>query len=141
MIEQLLKDIFDNKGKTKIDINEVAGNLNGEVELLSDLVIVESGSNNNGHYIKFGNGLLICYGTVKISSTSGEGEYKYGTAVFPMAFINNNYAATITPNAEGVANFEAYTYSDTKANQMGIWCTRRSTANTEMSYQVFGNWK
>lgn len=141
MVDKLLKDINDDGGRTKIHINEVAGNLNGKVEPLSDLVIVESGSNSNGHYIKFGNGLLICFGNVSISNTSETEDHKYGTAVFPMAFINNNYAATITPNAGGIANFGAYTYADAKADQMGIWCTRRSTADITMSYQVFGNWK
>lgn len=60
MIEQLLKNILGDNGKTKIDINEIARNLDGKTELLGDLVDWEIGSNSNGIYFKHPSGLAIC---------------------------------------------------------------------------------
>lgn len=47
---------------------------------------IEYGYNENGHYLKYSNGLLICWNSV--ACKAGE-SYTYWT--FPHAFANDNY--------------------------------------------------
>lgn len=54
------------KNDTYLDSSSIVHNRT----LLPNLIIVESESNNNGSYIKFGDGTMICYGTHNIISTS-----------------------------------------------------------------------
>ncbi len=57
---KVFKNLFG-KGD-KIHVNEIAyKDLQDIVRLLGWGVIVESGSNSNGSYIKFGEGTMICY--------------------------------------------------------------------------------
>lgn len=80
MIEQLLKNILGDNGKTKIDINEIARNSNGETELLGDLVNWEIGENSNGTYFKHPSGLLICLNnftrTSSVETSTDAGFYR-----------------------------------------------------------------
>lgn len=94
MIEKLLKNILDDDGKTKIDINEIARVVNGNVELLGDLVDWEIGSNSNGTYFKHPNGLLICLrevlvnrNTTSVQTIEYPAEFKKGT--FPVVGGSN----------------------------------------------------
>ncbi|WP_085696266.1 hypothetical protein [Pseudomonas sp. B26(2017)] len=65
--------------------------------------IVEAGLNANGHYIKFGNGALICTATINVNSS---GSYSYGYVFgsdaygveWPMAF-SANYTIAVTMGA------------------------------------------
>lgn len=57
---KILKKLF-NTSDTKIHIDEIALQMGGIPKLLSEAVIVESGSNANGNYVKFGNGTMICW--------------------------------------------------------------------------------
>jgi len=65
--------------------------------------IVEAGLNANGHYIKFGNGALICTATINVNSS---GAYSYGSVFgsdaygveWPMAF-SANYTIAVTMGA------------------------------------------
>lgn len=73
MIEKLLKNILDDNGKTKIDINEIARNLNGNVELLGDLVDWEIGENASGSYFRHPSGVMICIRKIAFNRTTSEG--------------------------------------------------------------------
>ena len=69
--------------------------------------ISEIGSNSNGNYIKFDNGLLICYGIISKSSflqtssqsTSAQNinwyRSKIASQYFPVNFINENYSVIL----------------------------------------------
>lgn len=46
----------------------------------------KSGSNDNGHYIQFPDGTMICYGEVNASANSAS-----VTATLPNTFIDKNY--------------------------------------------------
>lgn len=45
----------------KIHVDEIALKHGSTPKLLSDAVIVDSGSNANGSYVRFGNGIQICW--------------------------------------------------------------------------------
>ena len=52
----------------------------------NDIIIQESGSNENGNWIKFYDGTMICYGEVNASANSAS-----VTATLPNTFIDKNY--------------------------------------------------
>jgi len=56
-----------------------------------DAIIVETGSNTNGRYVKFGDGTMICYhifGSITTSNTIGSGYYSSNTTwTFPTTFV------------------------------------------------------
>ena len=63
---------FENKPSKKTPIS--AENLNNNFEfLLKNITVIETGSNSNGSWIKYDNGIMICYknfsGTVKITES------------------------------------------------------------------------
>ncbi len=94
---------------------------------LNDKIIVERGSNSNGHYIKFGDGTMVCCGSKKIEGTNWSysgtwGGYYSGNTniVFPASFAKSPYVAT--------GNF------DNQTNPRGSWSN--ITLITEMYINV-----
>lgn len=67
-IMKVLSNLFGlNK---KINASDVAvKDLNNKAKILNDCVIVDSGTNSNGSWIKYGNGIMICTKRVKFSTT------------------------------------------------------------------------
>lgn len=94
---KILKKLF-NTSDTKIHIDEIALQMGGIPKLLSEAVILESGSNANGSYIKFGNGTMICW--VEQLQSASTTMTAYGslwhsdqkTWTFPLSFIDNKYS-------------------------------------------------
>lgn len=72
-------------------------------QLLENFIVVDSGNNENGSYIKYGDGTMVCYGKVTFNaSTSAWGNlqvYDYKQSIpFPMAFINDDIVVTAQCN-------------------------------------------
>lgn len=133
-----------NKTDTKLNIYNQQDDLvnfwGSDVAFAND-PIVGYGSNSNGEWVKFYNGVMIVWGDTVILTNSGTGNHKFGTANFPANFINNSYSVSLVPWAGGIANFGAHTYVDPTTNSIGIWVTRASTASTRMKYIAIGRWK
>ena len=94
MIE-VAKKIIQNNKEIKFDIdNIVYEDLQGIARLLGWGIIVESGENENGSYVKFGDGTMICYGRVALDENDGSGK----VFSFPTSFIDSNYVIFVTAN-------------------------------------------
>lgn len=102
---------------------------------------VESGSNDNGDYVKFSDGTLICYGT----NNGVDGSYRQIT--FPVSFLanpkvnvntivfDNNYvhlAQVYNINTTGCRVSVRYTGSSG-----GTW----GTGSNEFDWIAIGKWK
>lgn len=61
MVKKLLKDIKNDGGNTKIDVDEVATLKNGEFKLLNEIIDVEIIKANRGICEKHPDGRMICY--------------------------------------------------------------------------------
>lgn len=89
---RVLKNLFGDN--SKIHADEIVVGTSLLSRLLSASVIVESGSNANGSYVKFGDGTMICkikYGLTTEVTASGNNQsltiYKLvRTWIFPAAF-------------------------------------------------------
>lgn len=100
---KILKKLF-NSNDTKVHVDEIAMLMGGIPTLLSSAVIVESGSNANGRYVKFGDGTMIC----TTECLSGQNPTGDGFAL-PSAFTDTTYK--IFPIASGfVSGSFSYSY-------------------------------
>ena len=112
--------------------------------------IVESGSNENGSYIKYKNGILICYGEAKISSPITYSDW-YGfcrlandqTVAFPYEFIDNEYK--ITMNSYVFGYFSSIIRTKTTASFTFRPCTHNNSSYNpgegSFDYIAIGRWK
>lgn len=71
--------------------------------------IVESGSNDNGSYIKYSDGTMMCYHTILPNEQNTIYHYSYSFWTFPMSFIDNPYIYC-TPKEWGTAMISVKTY-------------------------------
>ncbi len=109
--------------------------------------IVESGSNTNGHYIKFSNGKQVCWenhyiGNVEFIAQTANAVYggHTGTLTFPASFIENPVAIC---NARSNGYLNSQVSSVTKSNlQIRIW-SNYSTNMTGVTrdWVAVGRWK
>ena len=95
-----------NKTKVNLDNNLILKSEN--VEYNNDTLkntldkIIKSGSNDNGSWIKFGDGTLIQYGSIKknvsITTASSSGKYYYQddiNIILPTSFVDGNYFSNV----------------------------------------------
>ena len=59
--------------------------------------IVESGSNDNGSWVKFADGTMIQYGSKSFTGSTSGNAGSYAVVTFPQAFADNKIVTTYTP--------------------------------------------
>ena len=90
--------------------------------------IAESGSNENGYYIKFDDGTMICKGKIvgqKLQFT------EHATGLWRTDYINFAYPQNF------VGEYPALSISSTSVGNFGIWMNSASRRLTEGSYRAF----
>lgn len=106
--------------------------------------ITTSGSNANGYYTKFGDGTLICRGTVgPVTTNAGTGATK--SVTLPTSFIDTNWTGTLTKSAGG-ANWamvdEILGNITTTSFVISTWNNATSQApNIYYNWIAIGRWK
>ena len=108
--------------------------------------IIESGSNENGNWIKYSDGTMICYGkyvgNFAIDTLAGS-LYRCDpdlTITLPNTFINNEYNVTICGN--GTANLGyTTTFTTTSFNCYIISYASREQSTKAFYWQAIGRWK
>lgn len=82
--------------------------------------IMEAGSNANGYYFRFANGLQLCYRLVGLSNIPTGVSIQSGTMTFPAQFygppltfihVNCEYPFSVTQNSEPGVSFASFVYS------------------------------
>lgn len=126
---KILKKLF-NTSDTKIHIDEIALQIGGAPKLLSEAVIVESGSNANGKYIKYGDGTMICY-KLNYYNMSINTDMELA---FPAQFLGIDYVANVSP--EG--NSSIITSINGKGDSSII--VRSNTTNCTLDITIHGRW-
>lgn len=109
--------------------------------------IMESGSNDNGNYIKFYDGTLICYADKYGESSLFDywGQFKRGqvTVTFPQTFIANPFVNTGLKNAESFAQLSV-SAEDIKISGFTAKVFKPNNATSvscELTYIAIGKWK
>ena len=110
------------------------------------IVEVEKGSNNNGNYIKYSDGTMICSNkitrTVNITN-SYEGSYYANVQgiYFPKSFTS---APTITATATTQSSLVAFNFSSVSNDSCNgyVWKSQsKSSVSMDLSYNAIGRWK
>lgn len=109
--------------------------------------IIESGSNSNGHYIKYADGTMICRkssaAAASLTTTNGVGAGFQGVGLTSISFPTT-FAAIPTVNltAEFVANSRAW-ISLSSRSTTGFTCIAHSfnsDAEIQVEYEAIGRW-
>ena len=148
------KIVFENLPSTKTPIN--AKNLNQLQENIENAMssIVESGSNDNGNYIKFENGIMMCFQNVimNVSLTSGGNNAYYakvdsGIPDYPQPFpevyyanvtvFNNNISNVIPYNG----NKESGPLLNKISNLLYFYAPGTSQETAFVQIMAIGKWK
>ena len=101
--------------------------------------VVESGSNANGSYIKFGDGTMICMNLASCGANLDSVQ-----VTFPQAFINTNYFVTALNRYSNIAGVN-WSYGTTTNTTMVLYPRTSAgvlpTVSTVCSYIAIGRWK
>lgn len=148
------KIVFENLPSTKTPLN--AENLNQLQENIENAMssIVESGSNDNGNYIKFENGIMMCFQNVimNVSLTSGGNNAYYarvdsGIPDYPQPFtevyyanvtVFNNNISSVTPYN---GNKEAGSRLNKIAGTLYFYSPGSSEETAFVQIMAIGKWK
>jgi hypothetical protein len=107
--------------------------------------VVETGSNSNGTYIKFGDGTLICHGSITTAALTSVNDSNIGTYGWSFCYIGNTTtfpAAFIAPpvvvgNVEtGISNAQSIT-----TTQFNFVAYAHSSLARSAYYMAIGRWK
>lgn len=119
-VEGLARDALDElatlKSASKADILGVVSQVGG----VPTGAIMEAGSNANGFYARFANGLQLCYRLVGQTYIPSGGSIQSGTMTFPAQFygppltfihVNCEYPYSLTQNSEPNVSSASFVYS------------------------------
>lgn len=108
--------------------------------------LFEKGSNSNGHYIRFSNGVQICYDKDYTEpSRSGSGVRSHNR-MFPASFVSTDNTVSITACSTRPDN-NSYSYRNsignpgTDTDRMRVFVWSVNATNRTYSYMVIGFWK
>lgn len=109
------------------------------VQAILDSRIVEMGSNSNGEYVRWENGLQVCFLQASISG-NGSGVVNSGTVTLPAAFADTNYRSLTTPRSSDPHTTSSLMIID--ASSMTVyWQTPISASGRTISVVAIGRWK
>lgn len=130
-------DIANINKVTASDMNEIKNVVNG---------MIESGSNNNGSWIKYSDGTMICYRkiekTVAITNTYGT-LYKgiFEDINFPQSFVSTPYCLAQNNGANHIIIGQCQDVSTTKIGNLEIWSPIATTTYVIPVIIAIGKWK
>lgn len=112
---------------------------------------IESGSNENGSYIKFNDDTLIQWGktqkniTLNTKSSSTQWYYDDGYKInLPVSFVDNNYFANVSNYYSGNITLNVYSINSRSASnfEFSLSCSIAITnTNAEFGWFAIGRWK
>lgn len=129
-----------------IDSISIVHNKESLKNILNNKIIYETGSNDNGQYVKYSDGTMIQSGSiytwVDIKTQDGV-LYRPADAIglpFAQSFVNTNYKVNVTASADIIGSYAINKYAD----KVYVWCfapSSRSAKGRYLDYIAFGYWK
>ena len=110
------------------------------VGAMADGAIIESGSNSNGDWVRFANGLQICMSTIELTDidiTEKQAVWNPRSYTPPAAFVGTSYVFVV--HAEGTNNsVSIYLAPSFYGGVMQVWNTGRSPKDVHPGDAVRG---
>lgn len=136
------------KGNYELEGN---ANISGTLSLASVLLhdfIVEEGNNDNGYWIKYNNGIMICYGAKRTNvtcsshpniyySSSNDG---FPTIKYPLEFVSTPYVFAEVVET-GPFWLSMYSRNTIQATFVAYSTVARNNLDTYIQYLAIGKWK
>lgn len=128
-------------------LNEITKGMSNAAEQINENFsmgsIVDSGSNENGRYDKFGNGLMICSGTLLFDLKGSE-----VWQTLPQSYIDTAFTVSLSGEGSGYETLENLAIIGAGASGFdGIRLKRyndipfRGTSTISINWMTIGRWK
>lgn len=119
------------------------------LDLLNGKSIIEFGENDNGSYIKFGDGTLFMWGNAKIKFTFASGDPKFGEFYVSRSYTRNFPVESLTPcSVQAIPYNNSYsllllTTSSLNKKDFTVRLIRSGGSDFEsiICWQAIGRWK
>ena len=95
--------------------------------------VVEIGTNENGTFVKFGNGLAICFKDDVTFAYAGSTAFISGTWTFPITFVGNPSCFGIPRLGYVSARFDAATLALAKAATTSVYGRLNNTSTVNFA--------
>lgn len=113
----------------------------------NDIIIQESGSNENGNWIKFYDGTMICTKILDLGIIDYNTEYgycfynDYYTWQYPIAFLNNDVKVNATIDLGGGIGGVTLTKHSSSSVSFFPYFVKSGSLRTKIHCIAFGRWK
>ena len=128
--------------------NQLQDNVEEAINTVEETIneIIESGSNENGYYEKYSNGVLKCYHVLILDKQNTAYHYQEGTWTYPFSFINSPYINATPYNWTTHANTTKVSVSLTSCHVMlhtinTLNMAGEDSINDAVSLVAVGKWK
>lgn len=151
VVTRTIEGINVSKGQPVYWWDEDGLYVNGLLKI-NDTLIIESGSNANGNYVKYNDGTLIQYNNTTVNDQAISNQYGNTglytgtrTVTFPISFLDTNYMAICGEFKWGTGASWGIISSRNNKNWMTImaldFISRDAGTNTDVSWIAVGKWK
>jgi hypothetical protein len=139
LIDALTKTTAGDSGAKNIGVTSISGVTGNDIQTILEGLVITSGSNANGFYVKYPDGTLICYGSV--AALAGTGIKTIGTITYPAPFVGVT-PYVIATHRSIAGRFADYYILDPKLTDFGL-VHQGSTdlSGTIFTWQAIGKWK
>lgn len=127
-----------------VQVAAAGGNVRLDVDPLLVALVSEhgqeSGSNANGSWIRFANGVQICWGSAIVTFSGATNAI--GTISLPAPFLTNSFFANF--QVDGGANGFMSTGGPISASQIRVWVWARAgiyTGDRQLRWFAIGTWQ
>lgn len=128
-------------------LNEIIKGMSNAAEQInanfSEGSIIESGSNDKGHFVKYGNGLMICHGTMTFDLKTPE-----AWLTLPATYVNTAFTVSLSGATSGFEVLENLAIIGAGASgTSGVRMRRyndipfRGTSVIGINWMTIGRWK
>lgn len=137
-------DTAVNANNLNHNFNELSGNIGNLSNLINS--IIDSGSNENGNYIKFSDGTMICWASIAKTFTTSQHPNVYYTSSadgFPSFMFPQNFISTpsIEVTNKGVNWCSVYDSNNTGFSIVVYSVAARTSVSSTFDYVALGKWK
>lgn len=141
---KVFKNLFGRGDKIHVDEIAVAPGL-----LLGGAVIVESGSNENGEYVRFGDGTQMCWHHVgnwpgSMPATATGSLYRSSADLvwtYPKPFVDEPYADGSSSGYSWVNDAGGANRDNTESYSFRVYRSAAATVNPHIRLWAIGRWK